>query len=356
MAEPSRSVWWATAVGSLTFAATIAIQKAGQDIWYAWILKDPHVVPSLLSISLLSFAIALGRIDRINRIYWRIFELLIPAPEEDEPAPLQSVIVLPSFGGQDSESSSLGLHSATWGNAASRESVLDEILSKKRDGLVFLVGNKDFGGIRNDSAPTDDEKYLQIEYSFRGREARTLKRRRGEWVVIPEESLLMPPKPTRLRLVGIHAGQEPVGREPLAVSVKSESGPTVSNVTVRIRFTSDRGDSFTVPVAHWEVRKQSGTTKYSSCFPGPLSVDVDPMETQSFLLMTKDELGQWWAFGENAVKGLVDPGKWEARLQVCMDGAHDLHAAIGFVVHRDHSIQWGHPAIQEVDTGFRCSD
>ncbi|MEP7364041.1 MAG: hypothetical protein ABI972_12360 [Acidobacteriota bacterium] len=245
--------------------------------------------------------------------------------------------------------SKLKINSATWGNDVSRESRLEDVLTKQREGLVFYVNNDELGGIPNDPAPTDDNKYVSIDYTFLGKPPRTIKRKQGEWVVIPEEGLLMPAKPKRLRLVGIHAGEEPVGQEPLEVSIKSESGMVTSNVTVRIKFTSDSGDAFTVPAAHWEVRKWSGTTKYSSVFPGPLSVDIDARETQSFLLMTKDEAGQWWAFGESAVKGLVNPGRWEAHIQVCMDDARDHYATIGFVVHRDNSIQWDQPAIKEVD-------
>jgi len=67
-------------------ALAIIIQKADHvpGIWYAWLLDDPHVVPSLLAACFFCFLVWAGQFKQPASIYWRIFSTVIPDGHHEE--------------------------------------------------------------------------------------------------------------------------------------------------------------------------------------------------------------------------------------------------------------------------------
>ncbi len=83
--------------------------------------------------------------------------------------------------------SKLKLHSASWGNVLSRKSVLDVISALPREGLTFLASNDI---LKCDPAEQDDNKYIEVEYSFGDGTREKLVRYQGKRVVLPEDAWL----------------------------------------------------------------------------------------------------------------------------------------------------------------------
>ncbi len=79
----------------------------------------------------------------------------------------------------------LEIHSATWGNKASRKSVIDAIRDKPRNALMFHVSQDAFP--LPDPASGDDNKYIEVEYSYTGSARLTIQRPQGSWIILPED-------------------------------------------------------------------------------------------------------------------------------------------------------------------------
>src|ERR1022692_644455 len=82
--------WFAVGMGAVTLAAAIIVAKAQIDptIWYAWILKNSFVVPTLLVVSGLCFLVALRDWQHFRRYCWVVFAWLVPPHKmATEPVP-----------------------------------------------------------------------------------------------------------------------------------------------------------------------------------------------------------------------------------------------------------------------------
>jgi hypothetical protein len=78
---------------------------------------------------------------------------------------------------------------ADWGNVHSIQSVADIIPRMSRNALTFYVNHyafSDYDPGRPDPAP-GTAKYLEVTYSWPGREPQTIRRNEGEWIVLPED-------------------------------------------------------------------------------------------------------------------------------------------------------------------------
>ena len=83
--------------------------------------------------------------------------------------------------------SELNISKATWGNEFTRVPVADILNHKRRNSLTFYVYHEAFPDCGPDPAPGIDKKYVEIEYSYPGREPLCTysKRFQGEWVFLP---------------------------------------------------------------------------------------------------------------------------------------------------------------------------
>jgi hypothetical protein len=84
--------------------------------------------------------------------------------------------------------SDLKIASATWGAAYPRPDVTAIINGKPRNAVMFYLNN-DYFGIE-DPAKGNDNKYVEIEYSFGGREVQKIKLTQRDWVILPEDPRL----------------------------------------------------------------------------------------------------------------------------------------------------------------------
>lgn len=90
--------------------------------------------------------------------------------------------------GAQAARSDLQIISASWGAEYPRPQVRDVIDGKPRNAVMFYVAN-DFFGVP-DPAVGNDEKYVEIEYSYGGKQIQKTTRKQGQWIVLPEDSSL----------------------------------------------------------------------------------------------------------------------------------------------------------------------
>lgn len=186
--------WWGGGV-SLTVIFGIVIAKAQLDptIWYGWILREPHVVPSLIVVTIICWLVALGQRERPRHFYWRVFSLFF-APPIQKPTESKS-------GGHDPSSLPRKLTSgiapvkilkADWGNSHRRESVDDAIRAMPQTGIAFHLCPDTLRPYapdeRADPAPGPN-KFIEVTYTS-GPASGTIRRNEGEWVILPEDPVL----------------------------------------------------------------------------------------------------------------------------------------------------------------------
>jgi hypothetical protein len=163
----------AGAIVSAALAIVLAVVVAKAQVepygFWGWLLRDPHVVPGLFSVSALCCVVALGQLERVRRFYWAVFSKLFGDRIDSKGA-----------------RSELKILKADWGNNTSRESVMGILNSKARNALTFYVNPDAFSGL--DPAPGDDDKYVEVVYSFAGRANGAVRRRQRDWIVLPEDS------------------------------------------------------------------------------------------------------------------------------------------------------------------------
>lgn len=82
----------------------------------------------------------------------------------------------------------LQIHAATWGIENSNNAVRDVINAKARNALMFYVNQDAFP--LPDPAFANDNKYLEVTYSYSGSGPLTAHRKQGTWIVIPEDPWL----------------------------------------------------------------------------------------------------------------------------------------------------------------------
>ena len=82
----------------------------------------------------------------------------------------------------------LRIHSANWGIQSSSSPVRDEIDAKTRNALMFYVNQDAFP--LPDPALGNDNKYVDVSYSYSGSGPLTVRRKQGSWIVIPEDPWL----------------------------------------------------------------------------------------------------------------------------------------------------------------------
>lgn len=82
----------------------------------------------------------------------------------------------------------LQIHSATWGIENSVNAVRDVIDARTRNALMFYVNQNAFP--LPDPAFGNDNKYLEVTYSYSGSGPLTARRKQGTWIVIPEDPWL----------------------------------------------------------------------------------------------------------------------------------------------------------------------
>jgi len=80
--------------------------------------------------------------------------------------------------------SKLKIHSASWGSSASRKPVLEAVDRQPKDALVLSVSNEVFGC---DPAWGDDNKYIEVEYSYDDGPMLKVTRKQGRLLVLPED-------------------------------------------------------------------------------------------------------------------------------------------------------------------------
>ena len=80
--------------------------------------------------------------------------------------------------------SKLKIHSASWGSASSRQPVLDAVDRQPKDGLVLGVSNEVLGC---DPAWGNDNKYIEVEYSYGDGPMQKVSRRQGRLLILPED-------------------------------------------------------------------------------------------------------------------------------------------------------------------------
>ncbi len=162
---------------------------------------------------------------------------------------------------------------ANWGNALSRKQVDEAIKSMPRNALMFHVNHDAFKRyLPNlpDPAHGDDNKYVEVEYSYSGSGPLTVRRKQGEWICLPEDPVMRaeikrltatPSKPRqslgRLKLkyadVGSHRIAESGSYEVLWIQNTQSSVPfTAKYVSARVRFIPIGAEQpKTIPQAVW---------------------------------------------------------------------------------------------------------
>jgi hypothetical protein len=118
---------------------------------------------------------------------------------------------------------------------------------------------------------------------------------------------------------------------------------TATNVTARVEYIHASGDKFTVNEATWLAKKElSGES--SSIEP---SVSLSGNESQSFVLMQIDRNGNCWASTNMSQPiGLLEVGKWTAKVTVSSETCKQLQGTIGFTVLPDKGLVYDHPAFR----------
>jgi hypothetical protein len=105
------------------------------------------------------------------------------------------IFLLVSFGSKNAVKSQSGdhlqlqIHSAIWGTDASHSQVGGTIDGKPRNALAFFVNQDAFP--LPDPAHGVDEKYVEVKYSYTGSGPKTIRRKQGEWIVLPEDPVLL---------------------------------------------------------------------------------------------------------------------------------------------------------------------
>jgi len=99
-----------------------------------------------------------------------------------------AVILLHVFNssGRQFKQAKLKILSADWGSKTSRQPVADAITKKPRDALAFFINSAAFGGC--DPAEGDDNKYLQVTYSWGDEAPISVSRKQNTRIVLPEDS------------------------------------------------------------------------------------------------------------------------------------------------------------------------
>ncbi len=94
--------------------------------------------------------------------------------------------------------SRLKILAASWGNSTSRQSALKQVDSIPRDALTFFVNPDALGGL--DPAPGDNNKYLEVTYSYGDEAERAVSRKQGQWITLPEDRSVKTTEPSKLAI------------------------------------------------------------------------------------------------------------------------------------------------------------
>lgn len=218
---------YALGCGVLTTALAIIIQKADRvpGIWYSWLLTNPHVVPGLLTFSILCFLIALGQAHWAKSIYWKVFALLIGPEGPSKPGRLK-------------------IDSASFGNGPKTDRRVTERVQElcSGDSLDILVSYQVLIGndpVKDDPAPGENKRIV-VRYSFGDGPLITTERPQSTRLILPEDPYLL----RRLEEATLSAT-----RTPLLKIISAFYGTSqLNDVNVADKIRANATDGLVIPI------------------------------------------------------------------------------------------------------------